>query len=176
MSETKEITSGMVTSITDADLVMCAVNGVYHPVTAKNLDKSLKKASGTSVDTSVTVEKNVWIRVAKCSVMFSGIISVLGSYNGSEVPFPAFIALGGYGATWANPQAHWINKSASYVSAVRFVKEGSDYFVEVKSNKDKSNTIYVRLSLEYNISLIPATISNADTSNVLKTIEFAGGG
>ncbi|MDE5851012.1 MAG: hypothetical protein K2H38_12800 [Muribaculaceae bacterium] len=42
MSEVKQAKHGAVTTVGDADLVMCCVNGVYHPISFENLMKAVR--------------------------------------------------------------------------------------------------------------------------------------
>ena len=179
MAETKQAGQDAVTSVSGTDLVMCHVNGAYHPIKVSNLINALNQIGNVFLASTFPsqVMKNSWVRVAKSlGNQFSGLISVDCGYNGNIPPKAAFIALGGYNATWGNLKADWINASESIVSAVRFVKDGTTCYIEVKFNNDKTSYFYVSLGHNNNMALIPATVSNADTSNVLKTIEFSGGG
>ncbi|MDE6553127.1 MAG: hypothetical protein K2K98_09255, partial [Muribaculaceae bacterium] len=42
MSETKKVKDGAVSTLAEADVVMCAVNGVYHPISFANLMAAIK--------------------------------------------------------------------------------------------------------------------------------------
>lgn len=174
--ETKDISQGAVSAISDTDLVMVtASGGGYKPISSKNFIKSLIYIANTQLNSTLPAQAktNDWIRIVKVADSFFGFVSLLGDYAGSNVPHAAFFVFNGYCATWGQQQAYCINKDACDVSAVRFVKEDANYFLEVKFNRDKANAFNINLSHSSNASLIPATISNASASDILKTIDFS---
>lgn len=191
MSETKEITSGMVTSITDADLVMCAVNGVYHPISFSSLVKLLRSRLYLSKKTALTITGGGWVRIAKrTESSFCAVLTVTHSWSSGQ-PVPLVCVVNGSADNAVAYNAELMVSGAFYAPSatsnqamsftkLRFVKEGSDVYVEVLF-KDNSLTpsILVSIGDGVGLELIDATISSATASDVLKTIDFVanwGGG
>lgn len=183
---TKDIQAGAVPSISDTDLVMVAApSGGYQPISAANFVSSLKKNAGVNLISKFPspVVANNWLRVASFTnkhssvgtTAFYGSLSVMFSYSSSVVPKPAFIIFGGYPATWGQLQATLLNKEAC-VSAIRFVQDGDQFYIDIKMNHDKANSITAILTHNFCVNLIQASLVEDSPANVLKTIEFSGGG
>lgn len=190
--DTKKAHEGAVSSILDSDLVMVsASNGGLKPISFSNLMNAIVGGINTNRITNLIVENSEWIRVAKAGYLtFGGILTICHEWNtGRAVPLVVFVngsALNpdGFNACQMTTGSFYnymnlspTNSSLSFM-ALRFVKEGNDVFVEVKFKPNaKTKAIYVSLAGKMgNITLLDATISTASASNVLKTIEFSGGG
>lgn len=193
MANTKKAGQGAVSSIADGDLVMCSVNGVYHPISLTNLMKAIKSRLDIARSTAITLNGDEWVRIAKSnSGGFSAILTVSHSWSsGRPTPLVCFVNGSAYNAdsyyaeqiTTAdfykeekNPPST-SNAGLSFTS-LRFVKENNDIFVEVKFKPNaRISTLFCSLAGQTGaISFVTATVSTADNANVLKTIEFSGGG
>lgn len=192
MPETKDISSGVVTSISDTDLVLCRANGSFHPISFANLAKMIRSKFDIANSTLIALNGGEWVRVAKATTnAFSAILTVTHGWTaGRTTPLVCFIngctsnvdgfyanqlTTADYYKVVTNPPAS-SNPGLSF-TALRFVIENSEIFVEVKFKPNARVT-----SLSYSlagqtgaISLVTATVSTADNANVLKTIEFSGG-
>ena len=164
MSDTVKANQGAVSSLADTDLVMCCVNGAYHPIMVSHLTDVLKYVGDAFRVTELpaVVTAGSWIRIARSiGNQFSGIISVDTNYKGNTPPHAAFIALGGYNASWGDLWAEHVN-TKSMISAVRFIKDGTTCYIEVKFNSDKADVFYVTLGNSRSIALIPASVSTEE--------------
>lgn len=192
MSETKDITQGVVASVGDSDLVLVTTSGGgLKPVSFANLMKAAQKSLSLARTTALRLEGGEWVRVAKCffNATFCGILSVSHSWSSGK-PVPLFCAINGSANNADGFNAEMLvsggffapsasNQSMSF-RAVRFVKEGTTMYVEIKFKDGAStNNVYTSLGSCFNLDLVDASISAALDSNVLKTIDFEsnwGGG
>ncbi len=189
---TKEVTQGVVTSIQDDALVMVANGSQWSPISFSNLMKAVRSRIDLSKSTAITVDSAEWLRVAKANTSsFSAILSVShGWTSGRPTPLLVFIngsasnadgfnacqiTEGSYYDVNPNPPAS-SNPGLSF-TALRFVKEGNDIFVEVKFKPNaKTTSLHTSLAGQIGaIALVDATVSTADAANILKTIDFSGG-
>lgn len=189
MSTPKKINEGAVTALSGTDLVMaCDSGGSYRPISLTSLMKAVRAEMDVSKASPITLSGGEWVRVAKTDGTFSAILSITHSWNsGKPVPLVCLVN-GSNSADSAAYYAERLTKSSFYApsdssnqqlsfTALRYVREGSDVFVEVrfKPNSNPGN-VYTSLAGQIGtIRLIPVTVSNASASNVLKTIEFTGG-
>ncbi len=190
--ETKDVTQGVVNTISDQDLVMVAGSGGWSPIKFADLMKAVKSGIDFSKSTAITLTGGEWVRVAKANVSsFSAILSVSHSWssgrptplvaviNGSSTNADGYnacqITNGSYYNVDPNPPASF-NPGLSF-TALRFVKEGNVYFVEVKFKPNaKTTSLHTSLAGQIGaIALVDATVSTADAANILKTIDFSGG-
>lgn len=188
MSDTKPANQGAVTSIGDTDLVMCVVNGSYHPISFANFMKAVKTALNQSLNTSISLTGGEWVRVAQTRAAgstFFGILSVSHGWS-SGAPCPLVCVINGSAAnkdgfcadqltsgTFYAPKTN--NQGLSF-TAVRFVKESDAIYIEVKFKANsKTGNILSTLFGNSDISLVQASVSTASSDNVMKTIEFSGG-
>ncbi len=177
-AETKKVNEGVVSSISDTDLVMVAgPNGGLKPISAKDFINSINHMDNRYCHTAIDISSQEWVRIAKAEASFMGIIGLTHNYNQIS-PKPVFVTVGGYPEmTYAGFLVSVLNNGTSF-DAIRFVQgEGSGTsYIEVRFRSSKSKQVIVTLSNGYGITLLDATISTASASNVLKTIEFSGGG
>ena len=180
MSDVRKVTEGAVTSISDSDLVMCAVGGKFHPISFANLRSLVTRSLGLTLSTNMDVAKDDWIRVAKgpsTNTAFGGILIIGHRYDSSQSN-TTIIAVGGCGETVSAFNARNVlplNTAQSF-SGVRLVADGSTVYIEVKSNIKRSTRMDVSLCGALNFSLVEATVSTASSEDVLKTIDLVGGG
>lgn len=179
MSESKQINQGAVSTLADTDLVMaCDSGGTFRPISIGNLKSLINRALGLTKSTEIEVSQGDWVRIARgpiYSSAFAGILFVSHRYD-AFMPRGVMISLSGCGTV---PNAfNAVNlipfDVASSVSAVRIVQDGTVPYIEVKFNAGTSR-IDMSLCGAFNLTLEPASISNASEANVLKQIALSGG-
>lgn len=188
MSDIKNIKDGAVTSIGDADLVMCSVGGSYHPISYGNLIKALRSDLNMYHPTIISAKAGDWVRVAamaSVNVSFYATLTVFHSWSSGK-PMPVSCIIAGASNSTALFVNSLMSESVSEASnngisftALRFVKDDDNRMyveLQVSSYKSKIDAVYASLSGYRDITLIDASVSTVSDDKVLKTFSLLRGG
>lgn len=190
MSEARKINEGVVSSLADTDLIFAVDPGgtTPKPISLANLAKAVRSRINLSKTSQVSLSGGEWVRVARFTASVSaGILSVVQTWNAGR-PVALVCA---FNAAHANADGVFaerltsegffapgqdVNTGLSF-TAVRFVKENNVAYMEVRFKTGSSTSnIVCSLGAASNVELLEAEVSNAAASDVLKTIDFSGGG
>ena len=176
-----------VSSLEDADTLYSCRDGKLYAVSFSKLMTEVRNRLGLSNAAAISLTGEEWVRIAKTdSGTACCVLAVSHGWNaGRPVALVAVVNASTSNRdgcfaeqitkdAWFAPNEQY-NLGLSFTS-MRFVKEGSTLFVEVRfKNDSKASILYSALGANVNMELVTPVKSTAAAADIWKTVSFGGG-